>query len=99
MWPFKRSAASRWARVTKDCDFNLAKREIATFFEILKSDAARNGGQYFIEPEFANAWRSFSDQPNAETAANLLEIAPMLTRYFEGCRPGGNFYNYEMFKQ
>jgi len=99
MWPFKRSATVRWAAVTNGCDFNLAKREIAHCFAIMKDEGEHQGKQYYIREDLAQAWQAFVDKPVATTAAELLEVAPTLVPYFEGCRPGGNFYEYERLQQ
>ena len=50
------------------------------------------GGAYLFRKEYVAAWEIFRDNPNLDSARTLLEIAPELLRYFEGCSPGGNLY-------
>jgi hypothetical protein len=97
MWPFTRR--TKWASVLRDCDFDLAKREIADFFAMTNREADKKGGANYWKPELAKAWEDFADNPSAKTAAALLNVAPMFLCYFEACRPGGQFYEFAKLRK
>jgi hypothetical protein len=77
--------------VPEDCDFVLARDEIASFFAIANQEAEKEDGQYIFPQEMVNAWYSFRDNPCADTANQLLLVAPPLYQYFEACGPDGQF--------
>ena len=83
---------NKWQPVMHDCDFILVRKEISDAFELWQREAATQGGTYYMHPDLAKAWTAFAANPCAETAAALLEVSPELASYFDGCRPGGVYY-------
>jgi len=88
--------SAEWKEKLLDCDFELARDEIADFLRMQNDEARRMGGEYIWEDTTANAIKTFLAQPNLETATALLEDAPTFYTYFEECKPTGRF---AFFKQ
>lgn len=78
------------------CNFHLAARELARFFEISNKTAENQGGEYIYKTEFVNGWNKFAANPCDETAKQFLneapEYEPVILVFFEGSCPGGKFY-------
>ena len=81
----------KWKERLLDCDFELARDEIADFLKMQNGEARRMGGEYIWEEATAKAIKAFLVQPNLETATVLLENAPTFYNYFEECKPTGRF--------
>jgi hypothetical protein len=86
------AGATQWDAILAECDLLMARDEILDMHRILREQAEREGGENFFKKEYVAAWELFRDNPNVDTARAFLSVAPMLRDYFEGCRPGGNFY-------
>jgi hypothetical protein len=91
MCPFTGSNTEKWASVLRGSDFDFARREIVAAFVMMKQQGEREGGAYYLSPDLASAWQAFAANSCANTAAALLDIAPMFARYFEACKPAGPF--------
>jgi len=93
MWPFKRAPA-----IPKDCDFELARAELANFFKMANQEASFGGEQVVYRQEFVKGWEQFAASPTRKSAANWILEAPdyadMLLTYFRECSPGGRFFGY-----
>jgi hypothetical protein len=63
--------------------------EIRDTFEIDEKTGALRGQEALA---FLTAREEFLENPSTETAIPLLEVAPSFRSYFEGCKPGGPFY-------
>jgi hypothetical protein len=78
------------------CNFRLAAREIARFLEMSDKEAKAKGGEYVYKKEFISGWNKFAADPCYETARQFLREAPeyaeVMLIYFDGCCPGGRFY-------
>lgn len=74
------------------CDLAMVRDEIIDFHKIMKAEGEAEGGAYLVSKEYLAAWETFRDNPNIDNARTLLEIAPPLLSYFEGCCPGGGLY-------
>ena len=83
---------AKYDAVLNKCDLAMARAEIIDFHKIMKAEGEAEGGAYLVTKEYLAAWETFRDNPNLDNARSLLEIAPPLLRYFEGCCPGGNLY-------
>ncbi len=70
----------------------MARNEILDMYKIINERGERDGGAYVFKVEHVTAWEIFRDNPTIDTARALLDVAPMLRDYFEGCCPGGNIY-------
>ena len=88
-----------WEEKLRDCDFQLAREEIADFITMQNQEARQQGGEYIWEKELAEAIKLFLAQPNKETAVNLLNYAPTFYDYFEQCKPTGNFAFYKRMRR
>ncbi len=90
MWTFKgRSAAALdFEQVIANCDFQLAREQLAELFRSDNEEANHR-------PEFLSGWKRFSANPCATTARRWLNDAPayhsFLLGYFSDCCPGGRF--------
>jgi hypothetical protein len=82
---------TEWKEELRDCDFELARDQIADFLKIQSEEARQMGGEYIWEDKIANAVKAFLAQPNFETASALLESAPPFYTYFEESKPTGRF--------
>jgi CpXC protein len=80
--------------VLHGCDFQVAKNELANCFAILNNEARVEGGSYWYSEKMAEALHNFVTNPCAETAAALLDEAPMLSTYFEQSKAGGTWKGY-----
>ena len=78
--------------VLNKCDLAMTRDEIINFHNMANAEAAAKGGKNLFSKEYADAWITFRDNPTIDNAQNLLEVAPALRRYFEGCSPGGDLY-------
>ena len=83
--------AAKWENKLCDCDFQLARDEIADFLKMQDDEARQKGGEYIWNTEVAEAIRIFLARPNLQTAAKLLEHTPAFYAYFEECKPTGRF--------
>jgi hypothetical protein len=70
----------------------MARDEIVDFHRITNTLAEAEGGAYYFKNEYIAAWEAFRDNPTIENARALLEVAPILLKYFEDCSPGGDIY-------
>ena len=81
------------------CNFALASRELAKFFEIATREAASHGQEVIYRTEFVIGWNRFRENPCFETAVAFLEDAPDYAEnmflYFVECCPGGMFAMYD----
>lgn len=75
----------------------MARREILEFHRIVQSEGEGQGGAIVFKVEYVRAWEAFRDGPTISTASALLDVAPLLGRYFEDCSPGGELF--EMHKR
>lgn len=87
--------AAKWEQKLLDCDFLLARDEIANFLKHSNDEARQRGGECIWPKEVAEALNIFLAQPNLRTAAKLLEEAPHFVQYFEECKPEGMFAFYK----
>jgi hypothetical protein len=78
--------------VLNRCDLKMARDEIVNFHNIVNAQGEAEGGAYLFSKEYVAAWEAFRDSPNTENARTLLDVAPTLLQYFEGCQPGGFLY-------
>ena len=76
--------SEEWKQKLLDCDFELAKEEIADFMKMQNEEARRMGGEYIWEEATAKAIKVFLAQPNFETASALLEKAPTFFELLRG---------------
>jgi hypothetical protein len=87
---------SNWKETLDRCNFRLAAREIANFFQISDRMAKTERGEFLYKKEFISSWGKFAANPCHETAIQFLEDAPgyesFVLHYFTGCCPGGQFY-------
>ena len=83
---------SNWKQVLKHCNFFLARREIANFFDFAKKKAEAEGMQAIFRNEFVKCWDRFAEHPCYENAAQFVEQDSSIFRYFQGACPGGQFY-------
>jgi hypothetical protein len=90
---------TKWEDKLRDCDFELAREEIADFIRMQNEEARKLGGDYVWENEIAESIKTFLAQPNQETAMKLLNCAPTFYDYFEQCKPTGNFAFYKRMKR
>lgn len=86
---------TQWEEKLHDCDFQLAREEIASMIKMQNQEAQRQGGEYIWKSEVAKSIERFLAEPNLETAAQLLNCAPAFENYFEGCKPNGQFAFYK----
>ena len=106
MWPFKDTSKSKrgtssplegeaFELVLQQCNFELARNEIADFLKMASAEAARAGGDVAYKAEFVQGWQAFSANPSANTARSWLRTAPeyqnMIYSYLVECCPGGRF--------
>jgi hypothetical protein len=87
--------SAEWREKLFDCDFELAKDEIADFLKMQNEEARRQGGEYIWPSEIGEAVKAFLSQPCFETAVKLLEVTPTFYTYFEECKPTGRFAFYK----
>jgi hypothetical protein len=102
MSPTPKSQASPWDALLSKCDLIMARDEIVDFHRIADKGAfdseevrqaiERGEGAYYYPSEYVDAWHTFRDYPNIETARAFLDVAPNVKRYFEICSPGQFFY-------
>ena len=78
------------------CDLKMVRDEIVLLHQRLNAEAEKQGGSQYFKNEYVVAWYAFRDKPNLDTARIFLKTAPPVLTYFEGCSPGGNFYETEM---
>jgi hypothetical protein len=83
---------SNWTEILAKSDLNMAREEIIGFHQLAQREAEREGADAYFDQAYIRAWEGFRDSPTVENAAALLNVAPMLAQYFEGCSPGGQFY-------
>lgn len=107
MWPFKKKNLSPvrtdlpedWKEVLRVCNFQLAKRELQTFFDIATREAEGQDQQVVYRVEFVRGWQVFAQQPCFETAVAFIEGAPdyanLIWSYFRECCPGGRWAMYD----
>jgi hypothetical protein len=88
---------AEWRVLLDECDFEMAKNEIANMLVMANKEAARSGGAYYYEPNTLAAITEFLGQPSMLTAVSLLQRAPTFYSYFEACSPGGTFYGINRF--
>jgi hypothetical protein len=79
-----------WNDLLKNCDFEMTD-EITDMLRI-QQEAASKGEEAYYEPNFLAVLYPFLKNPSAQTAIPLLHVAPPFYSYFQGCSPGGNFY-------
>ena len=108
MWPFRRKSLpgenigaspaeeKALALVFQQCNFDLARDELANFFRMAEAQAKREGNEgVAFKTEFVQGWHAFSDSPNAGTARAWLRAAPsygnIIRSYLVECCPGGRF--------
>lgn len=90
---------TQWEGKLGDCDFQLAKEEIANLIRIGNQQAQKQGGEYIWKQEIADAIKVFLTQPNLESAAKLLNCEPTFYNYFEECKPTGKFAFYKRMQR
>lgn len=83
---------SDWNDLLRNCDFKMTAREVRDMLKTWKEEAASSGQEPFYNPEFLAVLYPFLKTPSVDTAISLLEVAPATYSVFEGCSPGGNFY-------
>lgn len=88
-----------WRVKLRACDFQLAKRELQTFFDFATRQAASQGGEVIYRVEFGQGWQVFAERPCFETAVAFIEGAPdytdLIWSYFAECCPGGRWVFYD----
>ena len=90
-----------WKSLLVNCDFGLARQEIANFFAIANDEAAAEGKRVVYRTELVRGWQRFAEDPRIETAIEFIEGAPdygpSLFGYFIECCPGGRWEFYNRF--
>jgi hypothetical protein len=88
-----------WKSLLRECNFELARRELKTFFEISNAEAASSGERVCYREEFVNGWHLFANNPQFETAVDFIEdapeYAPVIFSYLIECCSGGRFALYD----
>ena len=102
MWPFKRKSLDAGTEgILATCDFELARKEFANFFQMANREAEREGEHVVYRQEFVSGWERFAQNPCRETASKWLHEAPeyqsMILTYFRECSPGGRFHFHESY--
>ena len=97
MWPFRKKTKERDTEaILSDCDFGLARAEIAGFFRRANDNAQASGREVIYRKEFVHGWETFADNPCRQTAIAWLKNAPdysdVILGYFSACCPGGLFW-------
>ena len=94
-----RELPTEWRSLLVNCNFGLARQEIANFFEIAKDEAAAHGQRVVYRTELVRGWQRFAEDPRLETAVEFIEGArdygPGLFEYFIECCPGGRSAFYD----
>ena len=78
--------------IPSTCDFVLARRDVALFFEMVQRQATAEGKDTFYPAVVVAAWQAYSDNPGPATADALVSAMPPLASYFRECSPGGSFF-------
>ena len=76
-----------WRQTLRQCNFFMARREIANFFRIANQQAERDGKRAIFTKDIADGWERFAKNPCYETAIGLA--AAGLEQYLLACCPGG----------
>jgi hypothetical protein len=88
-----------WKEQLRACNFQLAKRELQTFFDFATRQAERQGEGVVYRVEFVRGWQVFADRPCFATAVAFIEGAPdyanFIWAYFVECCPGGRWAFYD----
>lgn len=84
-----------WKVLLRQCNFQLARRELEGLFKITDEEAAVSEEQAVYRKDFVRAWQRFADSPHFDTAVDLIDVAPPLFRYFFECCPGGRLAFYD----
>jgi hypothetical protein len=87
-----------WQTLLDGCDFDMASLEIRDMLDINQREAASRGEEVIVRNDLGNALQRFLGFPSMETAIPLLAVAPSLFSYFEGCKPGGHFYEMNVLR-
>jgi hypothetical protein len=77
------------------CDFESVADEIKDMLRMNENEAAARGEEAYYDPKFLAALYPFLETPSRETAGPLLQLAPMLSKYFPAYKPGGTFHDYK----
>jgi len=88
----KAGLPSDWRQTLRQCNYFMARREIAEMFRVMSQSAQAEGQQAFYAREIADCWNRFADNPCYEAAESLLLVMPPVYRYFLGCCPGGELH-------
>jgi hypothetical protein len=88
-----------WREKLGACNFQLAKRELQTFFDFATRQVERQGEQVVYRVEFVRGWQVFAERPCFETAVAFIDGAPdyadLIWAYFVDCCPGGRWAFYD----
>jgi hypothetical protein len=88
-----------WREKLRACNFQLAQRELQTFFDLAARQAEPQGAQVVYRVEFVRGWQVFAERPCFETAVAFIEGAPdcadLIWAYFAECCPGGRWAFYD----
>jgi len=76
-------------------DLKMVRDQILLLHQRLNAKAEKQGGTQYFTNEYVAAWYVFRDNPSLDTARAFLKAAPPMMM-FEGCSPGGDFYEAEM---
>jgi hypothetical protein len=107
MWPFKKKKFTKkipglpenWKELIKTCNFTLARKELAGFFEIANRQAEQEGKAVYYRNEFVRGWEAFANRPCYETAVAFIEGASdygeLVWSYLIECCPGGRWSYYD----
>lgn len=87
----------------KDCDFKLARDEMADAFRFLEREAKQEGKEVWFKEGFVEGWDAFAANPNADTARAWLRVAPdhkaMIQSYLVESCPGGTWAYHAALKK
>ena len=85
-----------WRQTLRQCNFFLARREIANFFRIANQKAETEGNQALFTKEIAVGWERFAENPCYESAVRFVDTAPLIFQYFAESCPGGQFQKMQL---
>lgn len=79
-----------------DCDFVLARKEMADALRMAMAEAERQGQTFMLRKNFMAAWEVFFVNPTSDTARRLVRDAPeskdFVLSYLVECTRGGMFW-------
>ncbi len=102
MWPFKRKNVDPGTEeILVACDFRLACKELADFFQMANQEAEREGKDVVYRQEFVSGWERFAKNPCIKTARQWLRESPdykdLILTYFRQCSPGGRLHFHDSY--